>query len=702
MLSFGSASMLWWSLAAVIPFALHLWNRRPRQVVQFAATRFLAAAAKRQSRRLKFQQWILLILRVAMLLLFALALAEPRWGGSASSTTVGVATHHLLLVDDSYSMDTKVESERRMDSAKARLKEIVQSAPMGDWFSLVAMGQPAEILIAGPSHDREELNRAIDAIKPRQISTKVGSALSTVPRLMEDGQSLAKSPRAYRVMIATDLARNTWGEVNPQQIDAELKNVQPGCAWSLLAVGDVPPQRNLTITEFTCSASAASPGQPLSGELTVANTGAKAAENTMLEIRAGEQALFRERISLAPGQQRSLPWRIAPIRENALLTAVMEPDDLDVDNRRYLAIKLRAAPRILCLASSDEAAKHVVLALTSGAAAQRPQVDVLLLTSSDEDRVRKRLAEYDAVLLLNIPPPEGSLAETLRQYVENGGGILIGLGDRTAAESMKASNWYPATLGPVIKLNAPRLDPLNYEHPLMAAFRDAPEVGLLSPPIWRFQKLEPLHPQAKIAARFDNGDPALVEESRGRGRMVLFAGSLGAESIDPSETPPAPWSGLPGSAAYVPIIREWVNYCAAPVPAAPLFVGDPAVGSPERQEQPWEYLVNQEWRPLREFSGVFPHAGFYRAASDRSGSVVAVNLDSKESWFASERERFAAWIDARAPEETQTFVSAPQAHSSLSVWLLIPLALLICGELLLATWMRRTKLHAAAAGSAFR
>ena len=121
MLSFGSASMLWWSLAAVIPFVLHLWNRKPKQVVPFAATRFLVAATKRQSKRIKFQQWILLLTRVAILLLLALALAEPRWGRSGTSLPIAAVTHHVLIVDDSYSMLTQIDAQSRLDIAKARL-----------------------------------------------------------------------------------------------------------------------------------------------------------------------------------------------------------------------------------------------------------------------------------------------------------------------------------------------------------------------------------------------------------------------------------------------------------------------------------------------------------------------------------------------------------------------------------------------------
>jgi hypothetical protein len=67
-----------------------------------------------------------------------------------------------------------------------------------------------------------------------------------------------------------------------------------------------------------------------------------------------------------------------------------------------------------------------------------------------------------------------------------------------------------------------------------------------------------------------------------------------------------------------------------------------------------------------------------------------VNLNTKESSFVSERERFAHLIETRAPPG---IVAAPAAgrsmYRSLSAWLLIPLALLVCGEIVLATLLRR-------------
>jgi len=66
-------------LGLVVPVAIHLWNRRPGRTVQVGSVRWLAPTANRRLRNLQLEQVWLLLLRLAVLLLLALAVAEPFW-----------------------------------------------------------------------------------------------------------------------------------------------------------------------------------------------------------------------------------------------------------------------------------------------------------------------------------------------------------------------------------------------------------------------------------------------------------------------------------------------------------------------------------------------------------------------------------------------------------------------------------------------
>ncbi|GGF05026.1 hypothetical protein GCM10011383_15210 [Hymenobacter cavernae] len=61
----------------LVPVAIHLWNRRPGRLVQVGSLRWLSTAANRRMRNLKLEQWLLLLLRAAIIAVLALALADP-------------------------------------------------------------------------------------------------------------------------------------------------------------------------------------------------------------------------------------------------------------------------------------------------------------------------------------------------------------------------------------------------------------------------------------------------------------------------------------------------------------------------------------------------------------------------------------------------------------------------------------------------
>src|SRR5215218_10319652 len=60
-----------------IPILIHILNRRRYKMVNWAAMEFLLRAMKKNRRRLKFEQWLLLATRCLLLFLAATALARP-------------------------------------------------------------------------------------------------------------------------------------------------------------------------------------------------------------------------------------------------------------------------------------------------------------------------------------------------------------------------------------------------------------------------------------------------------------------------------------------------------------------------------------------------------------------------------------------------------------------------------------------------
>src|SRR5579884_3114103 len=72
--------------AVSVPVIIHLLNRRRFRIVTWAAMRFLLAAQKQNTRRMRLEQLILLLVRTGLvaLIVFAMASVMP-WAESAWS-----------------------------------------------------------------------------------------------------------------------------------------------------------------------------------------------------------------------------------------------------------------------------------------------------------------------------------------------------------------------------------------------------------------------------------------------------------------------------------------------------------------------------------------------------------------------------------------------------------------------------------------
>lgn len=95
-ISFADPLMLAGFLAAAIPLALHLLNRIRSPIVPFPTLRFLKITAQKTSRRRQIQQYFLLLLRMAVFALIAMAIAHPLIRGGSASLAYGFLIALLL------------------------------------------------------------------------------------------------------------------------------------------------------------------------------------------------------------------------------------------------------------------------------------------------------------------------------------------------------------------------------------------------------------------------------------------------------------------------------------------------------------------------------------------------------------------------------------------------------------------------------
>ncbi|MCA9736441.1 MAG: BatA and WFA domain-containing protein, partial [Gemmatimonadetes bacterium] len=187
-------------LAAVaVPIIVHLIQRDRKTVVRFPSLMFLERIPFRSVRRQTIRNWPLFLLRLAAIVLLALAFARPFLSGGEGAQLAGGPLERVVLVDRSYSMAWEGSFERALDQARSALTELQD----GDRASVIAFDENATVLAR--SVDPTTARRALDGLTASDRTTRLRPAL-------EISQAILEQSRLGRrdVILISDFQRGAW------------------------------------------------------------------------------------------------------------------------------------------------------------------------------------------------------------------------------------------------------------------------------------------------------------------------------------------------------------------------------------------------------------------------------------------------------------------------------------------------------------
>ena len=128
--SFLAPAFLIGAAAIAVPIVLHLLKREPEPRVKFAAVKLLKRAPVELTEKRHLRELMLLMLRVAALLLLAVAFARPFFASGAASPLVDAT---IVAIDTSYSLS----APGRIERARQLAKDAVARVPPRDLVGVV-------------------------------------------------------------------------------------------------------------------------------------------------------------------------------------------------------------------------------------------------------------------------------------------------------------------------------------------------------------------------------------------------------------------------------------------------------------------------------------------------------------------------------------------------------------------------------------
>jgi Aerotolerance regulator N-terminal/von Willebrand factor type A domain len=601
---FALPSMLWWAAAAAVPILIHLFARQRFRRVQWAAMEFLKRAFQKTKRRIRIENLLLLLLRVAALVLLALALADPRVKSSMFEAGPDARREVVIVLDDSFSMGYREASgETPFRRAHDQALKLVRSlrSERGDTATLVTAGKPAALRLSRTDPDRvaTELDRVELADTPTDLAAALRIVMSTLERkgaeiyLFTDLQRVAFMPPDEDEPAAAVPATRPV-EAKPSQIIGTLLDQIRALGGRVAVVPTGSGEAdNLAVTEVRLASKVAVINQPVKFSAIVRNFGQRPASGVLnLFVDGTEAGVESQAIDLlGAGATHAADFQHT-FREPGPheIDVRFTTDALEVDNRRALSTLVEKRLGVLIVDGSpnpdpgEEASFFLKTALELGASQSRPAI-FQVKTVTDVTFDHENLADYDMVALANVASVSEKRAQELEEFVARGGGLLMFLGEQTSAVRMNdllykdGKGILPVAIGsPVgevnLKESAFDLRPLAIDRPPFDYFADERiRAALIHVPVYRFFSVTRRDdaPDVRVLAQFESpkaaltpSSPAVIEKTFGRGRTILVTTSADRD-----------WNDLAVFPTYVPLVRETAYHLVRrPERFENLLVGD--------------------------------------------------------------------------------------------------------------------------------
>ncbi len=415
--------LLWGLLAAAIPIAIHLLNRRRHKTIQWAAMQFLLRATRESRGKKKLRHIAILTCRALAIAALIFAAARPiisgfiGWGGGSIDTVV-------LLLDRSASMETKpgdgLDSRREIVIKKIR-------------DSMANLGSPRLVLIDSASGNPQEV-ASPDVLNELAATAATDTAADFPKLLARAAEFLTNVNGRSEIWLASDLQLSNWQPENESWSSARagLESLPQKPAIRVLSLTGSPAQNiairllgsrrsgdemlfDLEILRSSDSRGTAT--LPLTTQL----NGTKTTETLTIP---GQSLRFQKSVALPTGSDTGSGWFSIPADGNAR------------DNSTFFAYGPARPTKSLIVAPAGEAADYLALAAAPPGFSNQStaRIDPAAFTGNHNDL---------AAILWAAPLPTGQAADHLNRFLTAGGHVIFFPPSAVSENSFLDVKWSP-------------------------------------------------------------------------------------------------------------------------------------------------------------------------------------------------------------------------------------------------------------------
>ncbi len=591
----GFALLNPWMLAGLagiaLPVLAHLLSRKRYDIVEWGAMQFLELDPSAR-RKLRLEDLLLLLVRMGLIALLAVALSRPWISGAWLGRFGSHQSRDLaIILDGSYSMAWQGTDATPEQAARQAVQTLIDDLYPGDSV-LVLDARDRTRLLIGPTRDFRRALRAVEELPPPSGSSQLAGAVLQATQLLSRTTNLQRE-----IVILSDRQAKGW-QADDQTAWKRLDDLRslstvPVRIWAYdVSTPDFGQSANITVDRLQLAREVTVPDVPLRVKTKLRQTGGQGTGPVKVYLSIDGVRQNDQTLQVRLPDQGEVSVEFEPRFQQPgshLITISVDADRLPADDQSDAVVIVRDGLPVVLIngtPSTDPVKTETFFAQAalSGSGTETPWIRATVQTEAETDV--SKLAEASVIVLANLATVSDELAQAIDQLVKTAGrSVLITCGDQMQPESYNSwfadgRGWMPCQLNAiaedtVAELRGVHVSNEGLELPWLLPFR-AEQGGTLTEA--RFAKwqtvtwdLPPENGVEKprrpvIAARLNTGDPWLLIKKHGRGSVAVLTSTLDAD-----------WNTLPAKADFVPWLHELLFFLSNSEASRNVETGQPLV-----------------------------------------------------------------------------------------------------------------------------
>lgn len=506
-MTFLNPAALWGLLALSVPIIVHFFNlQRPKQVL-FSNVAFVKEVKRTVVRRVNFQRWLLLILRLLAMAAVVFLFANPIKVESGKQLLQG-SRSVAIIVDNSESMRSSNERGEYFRQAISLSRNLVKAYDQEDEFLVTGS---SNLSLQSGFTGKSEIGDHLEQLSLEQNTRSLGDLLSVAPNLFDRASGAVKE-----LYIISDFQESTV-----LTDSAELLLSDSSILVRLLPVASRQPD-NVYVEDHQVVSKILAQDRPVTFQLSLVNGGRNAIQDLNVRIVLEGTVVAISNQALDAEEKKPIELSFIP-NKSGWLSGYIELDDqpIDFDNRRYFSLYVPSQEKVLLVES--QSSPNIKLLYED----VFKQFDTKVI--SDRNLASINFQDYRSIIWTGLNRLSTGLASQLSDFVRTGGSLLVFPG-----ESVDATSWNSWLASMKIGKIDPQIEveegvearSYDLQHPVFEGIYTSQEARA-NPDFVRVFKYYPLAltgaiPQARILS-IDGRTPLLVENSVGAGQFFLFS-----------------------------------------------------------------------------------------------------------------------------------------------------------------------------------